>query len=191
MTEQAVEFIELVNHPDYEMMTVYPYIIRRKDNHYIVSESIDDRGYPRVKLNQKDYRKHRLVAEQFIPNPNNFPCIDHVNHDTTDYHLSNLKWCTIAENNRNKSSSKGVQYTFVDDIDPDSIMIDDYGKHHFENYYYDETVDKFYYDNGMQYRELHINEDKRFGAKFVYMISTENKRINVFYAKFKKLYGIE
>ena len=191
MTEQAVEFIELVNHPDYEMMTVYPYIIRRKDNHYIVSESIDDRGYPRVKLNQKDYRKHRLLAEQFIPNPDNLPCIDHISRDKTDYHLSNLRWCTIAENNRNKSSSKGVQYTFVDDIDEDSIMIDDYGRHHFEDYYYDEKVDKFYYDNGIQYRELHVNEDKRFHAKFVYMISTEGKTVNVFYSKFKKLYGLK
>ena len=71
------------------------------------------------------------------------------------------------------------------------MLIDDYGKHHFENYYYDLTVDKFYYDNGQQYRELHINEDKRFHAKFVYMISTENKTVNVFYNKFKKLYGLK
>lgn len=191
MAEQVVEFIELINHPNYEILNVYPFTIRRKDNHYVVSESDDGKGYPRVKLNQKDYRKHRLIAEQFIPNQDNLPCIDHINHDTTDYHLSNLRWCTLSTNGRNKSSSKGVEYTFVDDIDADSIMIDDYGRHHFENYYFDTTVDKFYYDNGIQYRELHINEDKRFGAKFVNMISTEGKTVSVFYAKFKKLYGIK
>ena len=190
MSEQVAEFIDLVNHPDYEILNVYPFTIRRKNNHYIVKENLDNRGYPRLKLNCKDYRKHRLVAEQFIPNPDNLPCIDHINHDTTDYHLSNLRWVTIADNNRNKSSSKNIEYTFVDDIDGDSIVITDYGKHEFEEYYYDQKVDKFYFWNGMQYRELHINEDKRFGAKFVYMISTEGKRITVFYAKFKKLYGL-
>ena len=187
---QVVEFVPLLNHEeDYEILNVYPFTIRKKSNHYIIKESIDDKGYPRVKLNCKDYRKHRLICEQFISNPNNLPCIDHVNHDKTDYHLSNLRWCTIAENNRNKSSSKGVQYTFVDDIDPDSIVVTDYGKHEFEGYYYDQTVDKFFFDNGQQYRELHINETKK-GAKFVSMISTEGKQVKIYYSKFKKLYGL-
>ena len=191
MTEQAVEFVPLLNHEDYEILNQYPFTIRRKDNHYEVKESDDGYGYIRVTLNNKQYRKHRLIGEQFIPNPNNLPCIDHISRDRSDYHLSNLRWCTIAENSKNKSSSCGINYTFVDDIDPDSIMIDDYGRHHFEGYYFDEKVNKFYFDNGIQYRELHINKDKRDGGLYVKMLSTEGKHVSVYYSKFKRLYGIK
>ena len=189
MSEQVVEFVELINHTDYEILNTYPYVIRKKSNHYVIKESNEGNGYPRLKLNGKDYLKHRLVAEQFIPNPDNLPCIDHINHDRSDYHIENLRWVSQSTNCKNKSSHRGVEYTFVDDIDGDSIVITDYGKHQFEEYYYDQTVDKFYFWNGMQYRELHINEMKN-GAKYVIMVSTENKRVNVFYARFKKLYGL-
>ena len=188
MSETA-EFVDLINHENYEILNQYPFIIRRKDNHFVPKESFDQ-GYIIVCLNGKAYTKHRLIAGQFIPNPNNLPFIDHINHDRSDYHLSNLRWVTNMENCKNKSSHRGVEYTFVDDIDEDSIVITDYGKHEFEEYYYDQKVDKFYFWNGIQYRELHINEDKRSGSKFVVMKTTENKRVNVYYSTFKKLYGL-
>ena len=190
---QVVEFVPLLNHEeDYEILNVYPYTIRRKDNHYVVKESFYTNGYVRVILNRKQYLKHRLIALQFIENddPEHKTEVDHINRNRSDYHIENLRWVTIAENSKNKSSSYGIIYTFVDDIDADSIMIDDYGVHHFEDYYYDQTVDKFFFDNGIQYRELHINETKR-GYKFVYMISTENIRVKVYYSVFKKLYGLK
>lgn len=53
---------------------------------------------------------HRLVAQTFIENPNNLPCVNHKNEDITNNNYKNLEWCTIAYNNnygkRNENAKK-------------------------------------------------------------------------------------
>lgn len=42
---------------------------------------------------------HRLIAEAFIPNPDNKPCIDHIDGNRQNNSISNLRWATYSENN--------------------------------------------------------------------------------------------
>ena len=49
----------------------------------------------------KTYFVHRLVAEAFIPNPNDLPFIDHINTIRDDNRVENLKWCSYKENSNN------------------------------------------------------------------------------------------
>lgn len=59
-----------------------------------------DSGYPQVNLGRgKHFKVHRLVAEMFIPNEDNKPCIDHINGNREDNRVENLRWCTKLENN--------------------------------------------------------------------------------------------
>lgn len=64
--------------------------------------AIDKKGYKRVGLmingTLKSKRVHRLVAETFIPNINNKPCVNHINGIKTDNRIENLEWVTHREN---------------------------------------------------------------------------------------------
>lgn len=190
MTQDCVvEFVELLNHNDYEILTVYPFTIRRKDNHYEIKDVFDkSTGYYINVLNGKNYWKHRLIAIQFLPNPDNLPEVDHKNKVRSDYHIENLRWVSRSDNHKNKTSYNGVVCEYVEEISDESIVVNDYGKHQFENYYYCDNI--FYFYNGVQYRKLHINEVKS-GAKYVCMKDTNGNNVRIFYAKFKKIYGLD
>lgn len=59
-------------------------------------------GYLCVSLSKEGKNKvckvHRLVAQAFIDNPNNYKQVNHIDEDKTNNHVSNLEWCTAKYN---------------------------------------------------------------------------------------------
>ena len=70
----------------------------------IMRPQIDNTGYVvfGLRTDSKETKKvylHRVLAELFIPNPENKPCVNHKDGVKYNNSLSNLEWCTYAENN--------------------------------------------------------------------------------------------
>jgi hypothetical protein len=70
----------------------------------VLLQRIDRGGYLTVRLTKEGYTAthyvHRILGRAFISNPENKPCINHLNGCKTDNHLENLEWVTRSENAR-------------------------------------------------------------------------------------------
>ena len=83
----------------------------------LLSPKIRNDGYLQVCLYKNGEKKHclihRLVAEAFLPNPNNYPQINHIDENKSNNCLENLEWCSSQYNNnygtKNEKYSKKVE----------------------------------------------------------------------------------
>lgn len=84
--------------------------IKRTKDEYIFKKNKNSRGYRIITLtkDKKEYSLsvHRLVAEAFIPNPNNLPQINHKDGNKLNNKIENLEWCTQSENMKHAYKNK-------------------------------------------------------------------------------------
>ena len=87
-----------------------------------MKQSMHDKGYKTVSLTRDGKTKqmfvHRIVAEAFLPNPDNLPMVNHKDEDKTNNFLENLEWCTAAYNRtygkaveRHAKKIRGIPHT--------------------------------------------------------------------------------
>ena len=86
--------------------------VRNKDkNKYYVMKQQNSNGYKTIMLKSNEgeakiFRVHRLVAEAFVENPNNYQIINHIDGKKDNNHFTNLEWCTYSMNNKHAFDMK-------------------------------------------------------------------------------------
>lgn len=87
-------------------------------------------GYYQIPISngktRKDIIVHRIVAETFIPNPDNKPEVNHINGNKADNRVENLEWVTRSENMRHRYRTlkyKGSLYNRFGKDNPTSKII--------------------------------------------------------------------
>ena len=127
-------------------------------------------GYKRVRLytninEWKTFAVHRLVAQEFIPNPNNLPEVNHKDDNHSNNNVDNLEWCTIAYNNAYNKNSYIQTQELIQDAKLYSVSV-------FANVYIPEglnsdSVEFILTVNGIDYSVVPINDNTSSGTKIV------------------------
>jgi hypothetical protein len=94
----------------------------------IMKPAIDGSGYLRTMLKRDDghihtIKVHRIVAQTWIENPNDKPCVNHKNGIKDCNHVDNLEWCTVQEN-IDHSMATGLQYILKGEEIGNSLLTD-------------------------------------------------------------------
>ena len=189
--EKIEEWQELKEHPDYEINVNYPHQIRKKSNGRILKEHTLNEDYVQVALNRKQYLKHRLIAFQFIPNPNNLSYVDHINHIRNDNRIQNLRWVSHLQNMNNISKTWiNREIDFVQELPDEVIVINQYHQYHFEGYYF--CNDVFYKDTGNgDYRIVPWRYDKSTKTFKVSLTDINTITRTISKRKFYHIYGLD
>lgn len=87
------------------------------------------RGYLKVRLTSEPYKTkqvyvHRLVAEAFIPNPDNLPQVNHIDEDHENNKVENLEWCTHKYNVNYGTAQERHSATFKANRGKDVVKYD-------------------------------------------------------------------
>ena len=99
-------FKPITEYPNYQVSNFgrvynkkYDRFLKPQVNHGYINICLCKDGKPKL------FRVHRLVAFAFIDNPEDKPHIDHIDRNPQNNHVTNLRWATCTENNRNKKNN--------------------------------------------------------------------------------------
>lgn len=91
--------------------------VRNKITKKLIIGDTNNAGYPRIYLYNKNnsikkerFFRHRLVALLFIPNPNNYLEVNHIDGNKLNSNVNNLEWCTRKQDERHSYKVGGSKH---------------------------------------------------------------------------------
>ena len=88
-----------------------------KKRNIFMKPFINNKGYLMIELSNNSKKKkflvHRLLGLTFIPNPNNYPEVDHIDTNPSNNNLSNLRWATRSMQNENRKTWGEIKHKYI------------------------------------------------------------------------------
>ena len=114
------KWVNIENHPSY-FISNFGRVFSKKSNKVMKNRVVSKNGYQQITLDNSQLLVHRLVAQAFIPNPNNLPCVNHKDENPGNNDFRNLEWCTYKYNSNYVTNSSRHSKKMLDryNNDPD------------------------------------------------------------------------
>lgn len=91
-----------------------------------LADTLNSNGYVHNVLSteqgRKGFQRHRLVALAFIPNSESKEQVNHIDENKLNNHVSNLEWCTVAENNNHGTRNERISNTAINGKQSKSVV---------------------------------------------------------------------
>jgi hypothetical protein len=108
---------KIIGYENYYISNMSNVINAKNNKTKLLKIYIPKDGYSSIVLyknnNRKMFNIHRLVALAFIPNPQNKPCVNHINGIKNDNRIENLEWCSYSENEIHSKNILNKKYNGV------------------------------------------------------------------------------
>ena len=91
------KWVNIENHTSY-FISNFGRVFSKKSNKVMKNRVVSKNGYQQITLDNSQLLVHRLVAQAFIPNPKNLPCVNHKDENPGNNDFRNLEWCTYKYN---------------------------------------------------------------------------------------------
>ena len=91
------KWVNIENNPSY-FISNFGRVFSKKSNKVMKNRVVSKNGYQQITLDNSQLLVHRLVAQAFIHNPNNLPCVNHKDENPGNNDFRNLEWCTYKYN---------------------------------------------------------------------------------------------
>lgn len=129
MNKEEIEVWKTIeDYPDYMISNLGNVKSLKYGKEKILKQKLKIYYYVHLSSNGKSkyYAVHRLVATAFLPNPNNYSCVNHKDENKQNNKVDNLEWCTQEYNinygTRNEKASKALSKPIVQ-IDKSGLII--------------------------------------------------------------------
>lgn len=115
MNKEEIEIWKTIeNYPDYMISNLGNVKSLKWNKEKLLKKTINRNGYNIIRINFNNIKKtlyiHRLVAQAFLINQNNYRDVEHIDCDKSNNSVSNLRWCTHQENCNNLITRKRISF---------------------------------------------------------------------------------
>ena len=130
---------QLRAYPGYEITTSSPFRVRRSGCENYLTVFRNSEGYEVISIRGNKVLLHRVIAQQFIdnPDPEHLVEVDHIDHIRDNNILENLRWVTKEENLRNRARWTCDPVEWFDETVDVAMEIRWYNGFQFSNYFFD------------------------------------------------------
>ena len=179
----ATNWEEVKNHPLYMISKEYPHVIKKRTEMFPSKVTRNNSGYQTVSIDGQSYCLHRIIAEQWLPNPDNLKEVNHKNHIRNDNRLENLEWISKSDNRKDRIKYQKQKVEFIDELPDSAVELVQYGGFEYDRYWFDYEMQRVVIHSRNRWRLMNISDA---GVKSISLTDINGKQHTLSWSKFLK-----